>query len=243
MPQPEPAVGGPRHRTGRGIPAPRTIVELPIEMVERSSERTMDMSVIGVNSVGYEMFGMAASHRPADEYTDSIVHYLKMMQMPQGYWHAPRRGPSAAHLRRFSHHGDGNLYARVYSPATEMGDTERRFARAAAWLASVKAVTTQERAFKVLGLGWAKADPSADQRAMRGLVETQRPDGGWSQLPTMGSDAYATGEALYALSVAGNVQPDSSVYQRGVRYLLRTAGSRRILARQDSIAPVPALFR
>jgi ankyrin repeat protein len=210
--------------TDRGIPAPSTLVELPLEMVEKSAERTMDMSVIGVNSVGYEMFGMAASHQPADEYTDSIVHYLKMMQMPQGYWQTALPAGVRPPLTSDDFLTTAmTIYAlAVYSPPTEKADTERRLARAAAWLASSKAVTTQEQAFQLLGIGWAKGDPAAIERAMRGLVETQRPDGGWSQLPTMGSDAYATGEALYALSVAGNVQTDNSVYQRGMKYLLRT---------------------
>ena len=40
-------------------------------------------------------------------------------------------------------------------------------------------------------------------------------------MPAMASDAYATGEALYALRVSG-MPPASAVYQRGVTYLLRT---------------------
>ena len=56
---PAAAFGLARTRGGR-IPA--AIAELPDEMLERSAERAMDMAVISVNSVVYEMFGFAAKH-------------------------------------------------------------------------------------------------------------------------------------------------------------------------------------
>jgi len=35
------------------------------------------------------------------------------------------------------------------------------------------------------------------------LISSRHADGGWAQLDTLASDAYATGQALYALDVAG----------------------------------------
>jgi hypothetical protein len=57
--------------------------------------------------------------------------------------------------------------------------------------------------------------------AARDLVALQRADGGWPQLPSLASDAYATGIALYALHETGMAAADP-VYQAGLRYLLST---------------------
>jgi hypothetical protein len=59
------------------------------------------------------------------------------------------------------------------------------------------------------------------QTAIEELIGTQQSDGGWAQLPTLQSDAYATGEALVALHEAG-VSVKTPGYQRGIEFLLRT---------------------
>jgi hypothetical protein len=80
---------------------------------------------------------------------------------------------------------------------------------------------TQDRAFKLLGLLWAGASAPDVARERAALLSLQRADGGWGQLPMLGSDAYATGQALYALHAAG-VKPTALGYREGVAYLLRT---------------------
>jgi hypothetical protein len=121
-----------------------------------------------------------------------------------------------------------------YLPADRAGDSAQRIEKARAWLLATKAVTNEDKTWRLLGLKWAGAEPSAISQATTDLLRSQRSDGGWAQLPAdragkdggdgafTRSDAHATGQALYALHLGGGIPVTSDAYQRGVRYLLRT---------------------
>ena len=72
-----------------------------------------------------------------------------------------------------------------------------------------------------MGLTWAGADKAVTQKAIRELLAIQRSDGGWSDLPSLSSTAYATGKMLVALHTAGLPASDPA-YQRGVQFLLNS---------------------
>jgi hypothetical protein len=74
---------------------------------------------------------------------------------------------------------------------------------------------------QLLGLAWAKAPADDILKAMKALLAEQRPDGGWGQLPSLETDAYATGQALVALHTAGHAVA-SAEYRRGIAFLMRT---------------------
>src|SRR5262249_12970800 len=59
------------------------------------------------------------------------------------------------------------------------------------------------------------------QPLVRRIKERQNADGGWSQAKGMASDAWATGQALYALTHAG-IKPDAPVLQRAHAFLIKT---------------------
>src|SRR5262249_46032319 len=78
----------------------------------------------------------------------------------------------------------------------------------------------EETVFQLLGLHWAGEPAEKLADLARSLLQQQRKDGGWAQLRTLESDAYATGEGLYALAQAVQVPATDPAWQRGLRFLL-----------------------
>jgi hypothetical protein len=150
-----------------------------------------------------------------------MTRLLRRRQLPNGQWRIGDHRPpiessdiqvTATALRSLQ----------VYSPAQERGAFDKAIQKAASWLAAAQPRTTEDRAFQLLAFGWAKRDKATIQKAAKALVAQQRSDGGWSQLPTMTSDAYATGQALVALEESGAMSVNDPVSRRGVEFLLNT---------------------
>jgi hypothetical protein len=185
-----------------------------------SAERILDLGAIGPSSVGWELVDFGMNRVPANDYTEAVAHYIRTMQTAAGNWEAPqgRRPPMAAGEQQAAALAIYSM--QKFTAPAERADAQRAIAKASAWLAASQPATTQDRAFQVMGLVWAKADSAAIAGSAHALTAMQQSDGGWSQLERLGTDAYATGEALYALSLAG-ISPNDAIYQKGTAYLLR----------------------
>ena len=109
----------------------------------------------------------------------------------------------------------------LYAPKVHKAAYDQSVQLAAAWMAKAQPKNNDDRGWRLLGLAWAGKDKDATQKAMRELLAKQRADGGWSDLDSMESGAYATGKALVALQAAGLATTDAA-YERGVQYLLKT---------------------
>ncbi len=90
------------------------------------------------------------------------------------------------------------------------------------WLRTVAAETNEEAIFQLLGLHWAGEPAETLTCLVKSLLQKQRKDGGWAQLPTLESDAYATGQALYTLAQVVKDPRTDREWQRGLRFLLET---------------------
>ena len=79
-----------------------------------------------------------------------------------------------------------------------------------------------ERVHQLPGLAWAGEKAGALKKFVEAVQQEQRADGGWGQLAGLDSDAYATGQSLYALMEGGKVAASDPAVRRGIDFLLRT---------------------
>ena len=210
----------------KGFNVDERSVRADFTQVVNDIETTSDQALQGIvasggltTTTGYTLMGVAAGHQQSDFATDAMVRVLRLSQHPDGHWLSAFRPPIEASV--FTATAVGLRGIQLYGPAAWKDANERAIRLAESWLTAAHPSTTEDRVFRLFGLTWAHAARSIRQSALDDLVATQHADGGWAQLSTLQSDAYATGQSLVALSEAG-MRPDNSVYRRGVEFLVKT---------------------
>ena len=175
----------------------------------------------GPSIVSFILLGLDAEHYKADLNTDTVAMYLKAHQAPDGEWPYPvadTRPPICS-----DYIGQTAIAMRalqLYAPKADKAAYEQAVQLAANWIAKAQPRNNDDRGWKALGLAWAGKGKAA-QAALKELLAAQKADGGWADLDTMASSAYATGKALVTLNGVG-VPVTDAAYQRGVKYLLST---------------------
>lgn len=187
--------------------------------------RERSLQGIGVpgdsNTVNYLLAGLAAENYPPDPATDAMARYLRNDQMPEGRWRLIANRPPLE-SSEFEVTAVSLRALQAYMPKALKADYEQSVWRAADWLRTSKPKSTTDRVGQLLGLVWAGDSPDSLRQLTATLLAEQHEDGGWSQLPTMASDAFATGQVLTALHNSGNVAASGPAYQRGAKFLLST---------------------
>jgi squalene-hopene/tetraprenyl-beta-curcumene cyclase len=101
----------------------------------------------------------------------------------------------------------------------EAGDARQK---ADGWLAkNPRTDTTQSDVMRLLAAVWGGKRAKATGDQLKPLLGRQNSDGGWSPAPGLPSDAYGTGQAVYALRLAG-MEANREPIRRGIDYLVRT---------------------
>ena len=172
------------------------------------------------DGIVYQTMQMAESKMSSSRVTDAIVRYLAAKQRADGSWQgiggtrAPIQDGAASRtamtIRTLA----------VYATPALATTYRERVTRAAAWLDAQTPISTEDRVMQLLGLHWAGANRASSGAArIAQLRSLQRADGGWGQTRYLPSDAYATGQVLYALRQVG-VPPSDPALQRGAAFLV-----------------------
>ncbi|MBI1325816.1 hypothetical protein GC170_21855 [bacterium] len=210
-----------------GVPFDPNVASSQLALNASYIETWRDRALQGVgipgdaDTISYILIGLAAENYPPDLATDALAHYLKNRQSNEGHWRVISHRPplessdiavTAASLRAI----------KVYAPKSRRNEYEKPIEHATQWLKKARPTSTEDFAFQIFGLKWAGENAETLRPIAHDLLKQQRADGGWAELATLPSDAYATGQALVALKEAGILAPSDPAYRRGVEYLLST---------------------
>ena len=153
-----------------------------------------------------------------------IAEEIVKKQQPDGSWEffATLRRPPINENRTT----DAAWIIMALSGETGPGAPESRrvaLSRAIAWLDATKLSDThQDKVLKVLMGARAGKPRETMQPTIDELLALQRSDGGWSQtVPQLKSDAFATGQTLYVLSLAG-YSAERPEIRRAIDFLVAT---------------------
>jgi ankyrin repeat protein len=209
--------------------------------LQGNAERALENEGIpgGIDTVSYILLGLAAEKYPSDAITDAWARFAKNSQSADGRFQCRTVRPplessdvqvTAASIRSLA----------AYAPKSRQAEYRSAVERAVRWLEGAEPASTEDHAFQILGLIWGGGSRETIRRSASRLLALQRPDGGWGQIPQLGSDAYATGQALVALRQAGMAGAENAQYRRGVQYLMQSQledGSWLVRTRAPSFQP------
>jgi N-acyl-D-amino-acid deacylase len=211
----------------KGFATRDTILQEAIQVTVAGMQDRRDDLIQQVNrpggniSTGYSLWALSAAGYKPDKITSLIAHHLMERQSGEGCWTIDSYRPPLEYSA-FTATALAIKGLQAYSAPVFQEQTAKLTANAVSWLSSTSPQTSEERAFQLLGLTWGHASQTTISNKATALLSLQQQDGGWSQLDSLSTDAYATGQSLYALQQSGQLRADQPAYQNGLSFLLRT---------------------
>ena len=192
-----------------------------------------------VMSSGYQLWALWANKYKSNKLIEMLVKNLMQRQIYDGSWVSPNPRPPLEYYA-FSATALMVSALQYYSPPSLKPEIDQRIEKARAWMIKTIPENNEERIFQLLGLKWINSDKNFIHQQAKKLLATQHEDGGWSQLPTLESDSYATGQALYALYETGQLKTNDPAFEKGIAFLLKTQyedGSWKVKSRSIPFVP------
>ena len=174
-------------------------------------------------TVGYAAWTFdIAKHSPSDELRQAMAMFVVQRQERDGRWKPSAIRPPAEQ----SQISNTVLALRVLQQ-TDSLDGEWLVTASAAdrrareWLDQQPCELQEDLVFRLLGLQWFGGSAEERTRIVERIVKRQREDGGWNAEGTLDSEAYSTGQTLFALLDNGT-PADAPVVRRAAEYLAKT---------------------
>jgi hypothetical protein len=185
-----------------------------IERIKAPRDTRPGYNLVNYQALLYGVMDRAVPGSGAEADLATIRDHMVRHQETEGCWDSPSGGRPPVFESASAITGFANLALLGSSlPAAERGTD---------WLADREGISsTQVAALRLMALAWSGASASAVEEASAELRTLQQKDGGWAQAPGLSSDAYATGQALYALRVSG-ITRDNRAVARGTAFLVAT---------------------
>jgi Squalene-hopene cyclase C-terminal domain len=172
---------------------------------------------IGVAFLSITAQSMPSLTKGQKESVNLLLEEITRRQQPNGSWlNVDNRAPI---LESYSTDAMWVIMALQSEVANVSTERQESLRKAITWLRETKLPDThQGKLFSILlnlrtGSTRKDVQPQIDE-----LLSMQQSDGGWRQTSQMNSDAYATGQSLYVLSVAG-YKIDSPEVRRAINFL------------------------
>jgi N-acyl-D-amino-acid deacylase len=177
-------------------------------------------------TAAYLLWAFELGEKAKDEFSDAFVSYILHQQKEDGHWDVQTNRPPSEESRIHT-----TFLATYYTEYFARGEdiakkVEVAGNKARSWLFASTPHSQEDHVGRYKALLTLGGTPAGVNDARQAILKGQRDDGGWSQLPGMESDAYATGLTLHALAAGRAGDARSPKLERAItraqNYLLRT---------------------
>ncbi len=173
-------------------------------------------------TVGYGLWTLGLAGCAQDDLSEAMVSYLLKTQQDDGHWGVHVSRPPAEDSSETTT-VLSIIGMKKYASSEQQGDVQAAMSNAKAWLDSSQPHSQEDKVSRLWSMHLLEYPAERIAAAREAVLAGQRDDGGWAQLDTMESDAYATGQTLCVLLMTGT-PTDAAHCRRGLQFLLDTQG-------------------